>query len=647
MQSPGLIHRAMLKLGLDELQWAQMEEEERWAFFRRMGLLTPGLLVPLTPSGDMDAPWQVRDQLGGGVVTVNIAALGWASGMGPQVASAIGADGLLWRMESTKNITVPDDNTWYTLEVSRIEEQVELGTLSLSSGSSTILGTGTEFTRFSGKTSSGFGRGTKIRIAPADSSSGNAGTMEIDEVVSDTEIKMVSNVPGGTETILKFYVAGDYATTPPTDPDIHLFERVRVARVSRRRSPSAGAFVLADVCWNSGTMSAVAIIDRRDQNLARQARTWGPVVPWPVQELTVTCPGFVLAVRQDEVYTVITSDNGHFMAGDGLGGQLTVIQDNALITVWGRALGETAWAVVAASVDPNGAAPVLLELPKATGFTHICFYVQSASVYQTRSTDNGATWSAPSLVWDPTINDPNDEIRGLTGLLLQSDRILLEAVYYDDSAAAGAGQQKIIGIRSATYGDTWDLNGGGGYAAVALSTTGPTVYYDVDHPVLAQREDGAIILAYDIYTPGGSSIPEQVGTRRSTDDGASWGLSIGFQGVIVNPTGITLYRPALWIDPCSGAALLIVQAWQDSVKTAHLWGIVLGVSNTMPSNTLRIGTVISFTAGLGLTPYYVHPVLFQGIDGVVWLSYYGEGGKIVTTPLQIQYTHGRSGMVRD
>lgn len=248
LPTPGLDYLYVLRMGIDELQWLQAEQHLMYAMLAHMGGgPRDALYIPRRPGGALDDDWKIA--VDGATGQVSFPTFGQ-----PPALAMVNHKPYMHRTVEELPI-VPNDGTWRTLQVSFEETLLDPGTLDLTSGSTTVLGNDTDFTRLTGFTDGGYDRGSLIRI-PAGP---NLGTFEVDEVISATELRL-RTAPGVTELGVEWGVAGQFATGTPTEPRIHRRVRAVVEVVTRAYEPPDGAFFLADVRRSAGVSF---VIDRR------------------------------------------------------------------------------------------------------------------------------------------------------------------------------------------------------------------------------------------------------------------------------------------------------------------------------------------------------------------------------------------------
>jgi hypothetical protein len=411
-------------------------------------------------------------------------------------------------------MALPDDGVWYTLVVRRLRTHRERGYLTVTVGSALVQGSGTEFTRWLAFTDDAIGRGGRLRIPDntevprvlgrGGSAVGNEGSYEIDTITNDTQLTLRTPVSGANEAGLIYVIEGDYTGTPPTAPDgdLHWYDRAEFELVARTIVPAAGDIILADVMYDSGADPTVQIIDRRRGSLYRpMPHDLGGAIVLGSQCRNGTAGSSDAATPWFDTLYRVTSGFGATLesidAAPMPGGWLCVVQaDTEIRAFWWERLSSHApgtsdygWVEplgATVTIDNSGSATdvalVQVPQPDADGAvpaeaTHICFYVKSQIAYRRYSTDNGATWSGETIVWNPTTVDPNDEILHLSAILLQCGRLILIASYRDDSAS----EYSIRYVYSDDLGATWSTNTDAGFtwaADAGENYLAPAIYQD-------------------------------------------------------------------------------------------------------------------------------------------------------------------------
>lgn len=576
--SDGLLYLKELLLGADELQWLQVSNDERQRKVRRAMMLTDGLVVARRTDGSLETNWLVHDDDDDGTITVAVAA---EQSDLPEYAVLVDDEGYVaYYDRDHEDITLPNNDTWYTITAETVATQYEEGTLSLTAGSAVINGTNTHFLLFSGKTSSGFGRGTKIRIDAADSAAGNAGTYEIDQVVSDTQIILTAAIPGGNETVARFTVAGNFLTTIPADPDIH---QRRVIRIQRNaggilREPPSGVYPLADVKRNDAGSPRVKFIDRREQRMYRSAVPWGlrtsqvtTVMPQSNHDLTGGAPFTALL---DYGFGRLATTNAVANAvcpciGSGSPNRTLLLTEDGGTIYAARnddPFGAMSMLYIPTGGTFVGAQPALARLPPASGFTHVCCYIDGG-ILQARQTQNdGTAWGGAVTVLDPTANDPADTCSWPSVIRLLNGRLLVAVEYFDNSA----GRSYVVGAISDDHGATWDTNGGTGYVIKTVPGPVPPAA-DIGRPSLGQSADGKIWCA---YTVNGNDI----GLTSSDDRTGTWtGLLSPTSDIVVEDNGYfdTVNSPALWVSP-DGQPIIFFQGYRLATTHSYVCYAAIG-----------------------------------------------------------------------
>lgn len=563
-ETPGLLYRDELKLGIDELQWLQAENDQQSRRQRMAMMRTPGLVVPRVSSGDLGQQWRVFG--GNGVTAVTIRAVSAAPfyDLWPDIALAIDNEGYFIALMSNGSVDVPNDDTWYTITMTRADQQEEEGTLSCTAGSANVAGVGTQFTRFSGKTTDAYGRGTLIRIAAG----ANAGTYEVDTVTSDTAMTLTSTTPA-LEAGRQFYVAGDYAISTPADPDIHLFARPVFTRSALTREVAEGTYVLADVKRNDAGAPDIKVIDRRKENLWRsymaQASAFHAARFIPSVAINVEAATVVSALTHN-IRTSTTAIDGSIApyydsSAVTANNFIAAVEDSGTGNIYSVTFaGPTAWNTpvnVTAGTDPS-----IVSFPEGSDVTHALYYIDANVLYVRRSADNGVTWSGATTALDPTLVDAADTCASPCAILSSTRRVLIAVSYFDNSA----GRTEIRYVFSDDYGATHDIDAGSGYET--QFQTAATTY---TRPCIAQDELGRIWIAAE------RSATIYMGTINDKN------MVYDNSGPDPTPTQVvglvafyeSVRDPALWISP-DGQVVCAYAAYDLGTTTSQLRAAVIG-----------------------------------------------------------------------
>lgn len=243
-----------------------------------------GLVIRGAGGGVLDTQWMVSDDNDDGTVRIHTASGDWparfysgsAPGRQPRNldhrggAVLLDSEGVPAELDADIDpvtLTVPDDDTWYTLVAYVEQTEYAPGTIDLDPASATVTGTGTRLTDLQAPVA-GL-RTSKILIEPADTAQGHAGAYTLTSITSDTEIAITPNPGGGlAETGVRFKYASEH-TQAPSERGTLARRRAAVKLVARTRKPAANEYVLADVKRASGGTPEVQIRDRRHCNVAR------------------------------------------------------------------------------------------------------------------------------------------------------------------------------------------------------------------------------------------------------------------------------------------------------------------------------------------------------------------------------------------
>jgi hypothetical protein len=175
----------------------------------------------------------------------------------------------------------------------------------------------------------------------------------------------------------------------------------------------------------------------------------------------------------------------------------------------------------------GGDHPAIVRFPAGAPYTHRVVYERSAVLYTRTTTNNGATWSGETTLWDPSGIDASDTVGDPCLVLSKEGRLYLVVAYYDDSAAGGAGLYQLRAIRSDDYGATWNMSGST-MGELVLELYDGVTYLSPTNPDVVQTQDGAYHLVYTVGTtvrylwlPGNSNV----GNDLIGHDGAASGSS--------------------------------------------------------------------------------------------------------------------------
>ena len=555
--SHGLAYLNELKIGIDELQWLQFEGHERLMRRFLASFMSHGLICGRTRRNSLDSAWEVHDDDDDGTISIRAAVnrvVGGSNGSQAH-AWAVDKDGYPIQLDEELDIgALPNDATWYTVACRRYLEQYERGVLNVTLGSANVTGVGTEFTRYAGVTTDGFGRGTRIRIAAGDTASGHTGTYEIDQVTSDTTLVLTAAV-GGTanENGIPFTVAGEFAITIPADPDIHQRWIPEFEVMARHRDPANSDLILFDVKRDDAGAPKVTLIDRRAANLYRKAPNLSASRGLDIDNESYIDTSGALVEKKNAVYTGAAGEHAWdlALAREADDRMLALISIQATTTIHVREYDneQDVWQNPAGggavTITAFGAWCALEQVPPETGTTHQSFFVHTGDfkVYQSPTTDNGQTFAVPAAIWDPTAVAANDRIVGLFSLLTRNHRLFLFGSYYHFHAVNPYTQIRYV--YSDDYGVTWNTNANAGYGA------SPFVF-NQDHinPAAVQGPDGLIHLSYK------SSTGNIINLMSDDETGLAWALVAANYSSIAPLGGYTNHGPAPFVSPDNILAVL-------------------------------------------------------------------------------------------
>lgn len=642
-QSPGIRHLSGLKVGTDELQWLQAANHRLQREARRAGMDGYGLILPITSDGWPSGAWEVTATGTAGELSLGRASIVTGNAPNTPVESdleapswAVDGEGYIFGFPADDDFVIPhlipDDSTWYTIWVARDTSEYEPGTLQVFAGSNVLTGTNTKFTRYAGKTTDGFDRGSNVRIDAGDTVGGNAGTYEIDTVVSDTSATLVTNINGANESDVPFTMAGDFFDAIPADPDIHRNPSVEVTVTAQLKEPGDYTRIpVADVKRTGGT---IQVVDRRTHMIYRQKE--------PVHQSV--CPALVAKADETGALTrKITSLVANATGMSVCEAHGTVAQTDGDTFIVGNirtgaSVGDAATQVWDPSdADPSVWAPVQLEAATNTALAlvHVPYLNRTVGIYAKGgilsariSVDNGVTWSAGTTVIDPTLVDPLDTADFPFGLMLRNGRLGVWFELYDDSA----GTTTINFVYSDDYGDSWHNNGGAGWQSSDAAAG------DLFKPHAAQGRDGRIWLVAE--DDGG---PEVIRVHLS-DDGLGTEAPYDIVSQELEPEGggavaDETHYPTVWVAP-NGQAIVMASYWTAADTSESITAWVCSVYTPVGGSFVRIEQriddflVLDAAGGSAALRHYAR--LVQSRNGILRLFY--VSGAMVAVPLTVQQT---------
>lgn len=475
----GLAYIKNLKIGDDELEWLQFENNERTRRERLAHSAQTGLVLPVRYGAFRNA-WRVFDSDDDGSLSISKGDEGHAV--------AYDSDGyaIVMSEDADEAVTVVNDATWYTLVMRRQVWTKERGTLTLTTSSATVVGSETEFTRYRGYTTDAVGlarRGTRIRIDAADSSFGNEGEYEIDTNPDDVNLTFRTSALGTDESGIDFYIKGDFAIQPVAvdGGDIHKRVTPEFALVAQTRIPADGDIILYDVKRDDGAgPPKVTLIDRRHANrwraveYERRLTRLVPLAHWAAAD-----PGDYFSPKLDR--NTVHLSGANLVAGIGVApgkGQVPAVAVVAFSTAdevvaYQLSQDTRTWSVAGTVISSGvtGITPTAIERLPANhpNGTHVCIYVKTVKLYRKFSTDQGTTWGSEALIWDPTLDTAADKVFSPGVLLTRRGRLIIWAQYEDNSAPVGQ-QYDLRYIYSDDYGTTWNTNINAGFTMLQALT---------------------------------------------------------------------------------------------------------------------------------------------------------------------------------
>lgn len=579
-----------LEIGYDAMQWWQAEMDERARWFRIASSHECGWIGEWV-GGNPSFGWELYDS-GSGVLAIRSTGsdgtpMFFGKVRGSDTIPVMGVDRAGHILEQANDTTLTDSNdddvvaandgTWRTLVATYRVRQREPGTLSITGGSTTVTGVGTQFTRYSG--ASDEGGATVLRISTDDSIQGNEGSYAI-ATITDDENMTLATAPPATETGVEFRVKGSFFSSTPADPDAHNNPAISWSLETRTTTRPTEALIVADVKRSGGTTT---IIDRRRANVWRPissrargctlmlaSQSWDNIDgtagggPGDSTALSADVPALVLKSASATTASMIAMSLAPASTGSDLSGLATdmptgllgafLFDDNGTrklqvyaYTVLGDSSIEQPNSYAGEWQNPDGGSATyvvstggtldahLLALPVNSGSTHLALYINSSGLLKSKfSTDNGATWGVEATVWDPT---STETVSKVSAVLTRMGRIVVACAYSTGN--------RIRYIYSDDYGATWDTNSNNGYSSSAAGEA---------------AVDVAIV---------------------ETDDGTLWTIA-----AVTSTNGLRLYRGASEGSPLPDAAEQ-TSGWKVGLDSASLDTTYVDAV-PMPDGTLAV-----------------------------------------------------------
>lgn len=227
------------KLKHGDIEFNRMQElirKEYWDIINRL-TYSYGLIINLTTGADV---WKVT-QTGNNSILIN-------AGKGIVLDSSGKPHGL--ELNANYAITdVPSVNGTYKVLVKHALHNYEAGTITLTNGSATVSGNGTEFTKI-------FAINRKLII-------GN-NAYNIQSVTNDTTLILASIYIGTTTADLQFSVGGWFIAEPTLIADKLIYKHDGLAFVVKTAAKNSDEYWLAELTVAGGVITQVT--DKRNQN---------------------------------------------------------------------------------------------------------------------------------------------------------------------------------------------------------------------------------------------------------------------------------------------------------------------------------------------------------------------------------------------
>jgi hypothetical protein len=150
-------------------------------------------------------------------------------------------------LASDYDLTIPSTDAIYKIAFKHKLHNYEDGTVAIATGSTTITGTGTKFTKI-------FSENRSIIL--------NGGLFKIASVSGDTTATLVSPFPNASVTGVQFAVGGYFINTVGNVVDNYIYEHNGIELLIKSGALIAGEYLLAEVTVSSGIISLIT--DKRD-----------------------------------------------------------------------------------------------------------------------------------------------------------------------------------------------------------------------------------------------------------------------------------------------------------------------------------------------------------------------------------------------
>jgi hypothetical protein len=639
----GLRHLDQLRVGFDELQWAQDERIARLANLLRGGAYEPGWIGRWWAHGEHDFGWEITELSTSGDLYFQTKEQGTASPFPgamhrDETLPFIGVDSNGHVLESPRNeedpgdgftvldttdtiIKVPDDGVWRTLVAIYSLETLAPGRMNLVGGSNTVTGSFTEFTRFEGVGP----RKTKFRIDAADTAEGNEGTYEFSTITDDTNAT-ITPAPPRSESKVPFRMVGEFFTGAPADPDIHNNVTVRWELRTRTVTPPAdGALIAYDIMRDTGATPNVNFIDRRHSMTYRRIEPTYmrgyQLAPWIRRGTGAVHTASQVVETRTDLVRLVSATGDVFdidMAPAAVGADTDVGVDYevgliaAILTDANQAEirefvpwdQENPWrhpnggSAVTITLSGTRIALALTQVPSGSGNTHLLFLADETSgtggIHMRSSTDNGATWSgASTTIWDGTLSV--DDIGHPAVVLTRLGRLIVVARVFVDASS----EEEIRYIFSDDYGATWSTNSNAGFTIQSVGEV-------CRRPSIDEDDLGNLWTSFTRVIDQGSSSVDHLRLVRgqavndpvpNTDEAA--------EGWIVGPEhagdGWENNRPGL--IACPGGEVIILHNIHEGAPTPYNSSHWFGVTYASRGRTLMGERLLTTrTSGHGGVP---------------------------------------------
>ena len=282
----------------------------------------------------------------------------------------------------------------------------------------------------------------------------------------------------------------------------------------------------------------------------------------------------------------------------------------------------------------------LVAVWREAPFHNVSTGADRGTIHQSVSTDDGATWGAPSVLYTDTAG----ELDARDPTVFRTDDGTLVLAFFLHSGVGTLDGIRSYVLRSTDDGATWS-------APIPVPTA--LTQWDVTANPPVQLADGTLVIAaYGRFNLGGGG-KQSVTVSRSTDDGATWSHLATVIDAEAEGNIRSYQEPALDVDPWTGDLLCVMRTDDAGFRTSRstddgaTWSdvVALGIGNGRPclGRITRGGLVMLYrtAAEMTMTTSWDHgvtwttPVRFDNTDSQK--SAYAQLVEVATDTLAVFY----------